>query len=178
MTDAAVAEALHRESFVIEGGHPLSGTVQAAGNKNAALPILAAALLSAEPVTLHNVPRIRDVESMVELISYTGAEAAWTGTNDVTVHAREITETDLDPELCRRIRASFLLAGPLLARAGAVKIPPPGGDVIGRRRLDTHVKAFSELGVEIAAGLDYSMSARKLRGRRLFLRSEERRVGK
>ena len=169
MPDAAVAEALHRESFVIEGGHPLSGTVQAAGNKNAALPILAAALLSAEPVTLHNVPRIRDVESMVELLSFTGAEAEWTGTNDVTVHAREIVETDLDPDLCRRIRASFLLAGPLLARAGAVKIPPPGGDVIGRRRLDTHVKAFVELGVEIEAERDYAMSVGRLRGRRLFL---------
>jgi len=169
MTDAAVAEALHRESFVIEGGHPLSGSVQAAGNKNAALPILAAALLSSEPVTLHNVPRIRDVESMVELIAHTGAEVAWTGTNDVTVHAREIAETDLDPELCRRLRASFLLAGPLLARSGAVKIPPPGGDVIGRRRLDTHVKAFNELGVEIETGLDYTMSVHRLRGRGLFL---------
>ena len=143
MTDAAVAEALHRESFVIEGGHPLSGTVQAAGNKNAALPILAAALLSAEPVTLRNVPRIRDTEAMVELISFTGANAEWTGPNEVRIEAAEITDTDLDPDLCRRIRASFLLAGPLLARAGAVKIPPPGGDVIGRRRLDTHVKAFT-----------------------------------
>jgi UDP-N-acetylglucosamine 1-carboxyvinyltransferase len=169
MTDAAVAEALHRESFVIEGGHPLSGTVQAAGNKNAALPILAAALLTAEPVTLTNVPRIRDVENMVDLISHTGATAEWTGPNEVRIEAAEITDTDLDPELCRRIRASFLLAGPLLARAGAVKIPPPGGDVIGRRRLDTHVKAFTELGVEIEAGLDYEMSARKLRGRPLFL---------
>src|ERR1035437_4957620 len=122
MTDAAVAKALPRESFVIEGGQPLSGSVQAAGNKNAALPILAAALLTAEPVTLSNVPRIRDVESMVELIAHVGAEIEWVGPNEVLVRAGEITNTDLDPELCRRLRASFLLAGPLLARAGAVKI--------------------------------------------------------
>jgi UDP-N-acetylglucosamine 1-carboxyvinyltransferase len=160
MTDAAVAEALHRESFVIEGGHPLSGTVRAAGNKNAALPILAASLLSAEPVVLRNVPRILDVEAMVELIAHVGAEAKWTGPNEVRIEAAEIRNTDLDPEL---------LAGPLLARAGAVKIPPPGGDVIGRRRLDTHVKAFADLGVEIADERDYAMSVGKLRGQPLFL---------
>ena len=169
MTDAAVAEALHRESFVIEGGQPLSGTVRAAGNKNAALPILAASLLSAEPVVLKNVPRILDVETMVELIAHVGAEAAWTGPNEVRINAREIANTDLDPELCRRIRASFLLAGPLLARAGKVKIPAPGGDVIGRRRLDTHVKAFVELGVEITIERDYVMKVDKLRGQKLFL---------
>ncbi|MGD0272150.1 MAG: UDP-N-acetylglucosamine 1-carboxyvinyltransferase [Gaiellaceae bacterium] len=169
MTDAAVAEALHRESFVIEGGHPLSGTVRAAGNKNAALPILAASLLSAEPVVLQNVPRILDVETMVELIAHVGAEAKWTGPNEVRIKAGEIANTDLDPELCRRIRASFLLAGPLLARAGKVKIPAPGGDVIGRRRLDTHLKAFVELGVEIAIERDYVMRVGKLRGQRLFL---------
>jgi len=169
MTDAAVAEALHRESFVIEGGQPLSGTVRAAGNKNAALPILAASLLSAEPVVLKNVPRILDVETMVELIAHVGAEAEWTGPNEVRINAREIANTDLDPELCRRIRASFLLAGPLLARAGKVKIPAPGGDVIGRRRLDTHVKAFVELGVEITIERDYVMKVDKLRGQKLFL---------
>jgi len=169
MTDAAVAEALHRESFVIEGGQPLSGTVRAAGNKNAALPILAASLLSAEPVVLKNVPRIRDVETMVELIAHVGVEAEWTGPNEVRIKAGEIANTDLDPELCRRIRASFLLAGPLLARAGKVQIPAPGGDVIGRRRLDTHVKAFAELGVEIAIERDYAMRVDKLRGQRLFL---------
>jgi UDP-N-acetylglucosamine 1-carboxyvinyltransferase len=169
MTDAAVAEALHRGSFVIEGGHPLAGTVRAAGNKNAALPILAASLLSAEPVVLQNVPRILDVENMVELIAQVGVEAEWTGPNEVRIKAGEIANTDLDPELCRRIRASFLLAGPLLARAGKVQIPAPGGDVIGRRRLDTHVKAFAELGVEIAIERDYAMRVDKLRGQRLFL---------
>ena len=169
MTDAAVAEALHRDSFVIEGGHPLSGSVQAAGNKNAALPILAAALLTAEPVTLSNVPRILDVENMVDLISRTGSGAEWTGPNAVRIEAVEIVNTDLDVALCRRIRASFLLAGPLLARAGSVKIPPPGGDVIGRRRLDTHVKAFADLGVQIEAERDYTMKVDELRGRKLFL---------
>jgi UDP-N-acetylglucosamine 1-carboxyvinyltransferase len=169
MTDAAVAEVLHRESFVIEGGHPLSGTIRAAGNKNAALPILAASLLTTEPVTLQNVPRIRDVESMVELIARTGAEAEWTNGNEVRIQAKEIAGTDLDPELCRRIRASFLLAGPLLARSGSVKVPQPGGDVIGRRRLDTHVRAFAELGVEVSADRDYSMHTDGLRGCALFL---------
>jgi UDP-N-acetylglucosamine 1-carboxyvinyltransferase len=169
MTDAAVAEVLHRESFVIEGGRPLSGTVQAAGNKNAALPILAAALLTAEPVTLRNVPRIRDVETMVELIAHVGAEAKWTGPNEVRIEAGEITNTDLDPELCRQIRASFLLAGPLLARVGKVNIPPPGGDVIGRRRLDTHVKAFADLGIGTVGVRDYEMRAERIRGKKLFL---------
>jgi UDP-N-acetylglucosamine 1-carboxyvinyltransferase len=169
MTDAAVAEALHRDSFVIEGGHPLSGTVRAAGNKNAALPILAASLLSAEPVLLKNVPRIRDVETMVELIAHVGAEAEWTGPNEVRIKAGEITNTDLDPELCRQIRASFLLAGPLLARVGKVNIPPPGGDVIGRRRLDTHVKAFADLDIGTVGVRDYEMRADRIRGKKLFL---------
>ena len=169
MTDAAVAEALHRESFVIEGGQPLSGTVRAAGNKNAALPILAASLLSAEPVVLKNVPRIRDVETMVELIAHAGAKAEWTGPNEVRIEAAEITNTDLDPELCRQIRASFLLAGPLLARVGKVNIPPPGGDVIGRRRLDTHVKAFADLGIGTVGVRDYEMRAERIRGKKLFL---------
>ncbi len=171
MTDAAVAEVLHRESFVIEGGRPLSGSVRAAGNKNAALPILAATLLTSEPVTLSNVPRILDVEAMIELIAFAGSKTEWTGPNEVRVEAADITATDLDPELCRRLRASFLLAGPLLARAGKVRIPPPGGDVIGRRRLDTHVKAFAELGAELQNGRDrdYVLSAARLRGRQLFL---------
>ncbi len=132
---AAVSTGTRNESFVIEGGHPLNGHVTATGNKNAALPILAACLLSEEPVTLENVPRIRDVETMVELIADVGAEAEWIGRHEVRICGRELRKTALDPELCREIRASFLLAGPLLARAGEVVIPPPGGDVIGRRRL-------------------------------------------
>src|SRR6058998_2068017 len=134
------------ESFVIEGGRPLYGRIQAAGNKNGALPILAACLLTTESVVLRNVPRIVDVETMIDLLNDVGAEAEWTGTNEVHVRAAEITKQELDEELCSRMRASFLLTGPLLARVGHVSAPPPGGDVIGRRRLDPHIHAFTELG--------------------------------
>src|SRR5437763_512511 len=115
------------EAFVIEGGYPLSGRVKAAGNKNGALPILAACLLTDEPVVLSNVPRIRDVETMVELLADIGVEIAWTGTNEVRVGGGHIDRTELDEELCSRIRESFLLAGPLLARFGRATVPPPGG---------------------------------------------------
>ena len=157
------------QSFVIEGGRPLSGTVRAAGNKNGALPILAATVLASEPVTLQNVPRIRDVETMVELLADLGADARWTGANEVSVDASGVSKTDLDPDLCREIRASFLLAGPLLARFGACKVPPPGGDVIGRRRLDTHIHAFAELGVEVRLNGGYEMRVDRLVGTRMYL---------
>jgi UDP-N-acetylglucosamine 1-carboxyvinyltransferase len=157
------------ESFVIEGGRPLSGSVRAAGNKNGALPILAATVLASEPVRLENVPRIRDVETMVELLVDIGADATWTGPNEVTVDSTAVAKTSLDPELCRRIRASFLLAGPLLARFGRAVVPPPGGDVIGRRRLDTHVHAFVELGAEVVQNGAYELSAAELVGKRLYL---------
>src|SRR5437588_4217475 len=104
------------ESFVIEGGKPLSGRIQAAGNKNGALPILAACLLTGEPVVLRNMPRIADVETMMELVTDIGAEADWTGANEVQIQAADVTKHELDEELCSRMRASFLLAGPLLAR--------------------------------------------------------------
>ncbi|CAN5150856.1 UDP-N-acetylglucosamine 1-carboxyvinyltransferase [soil metagenome] len=157
------------QSFVIEGGRPLSGTVRAAGNKNAALPILAATVLASGNVALSNVPRIRDVETMIELLRDIGAEVEWTGGNDVRVDARGVEKTDLDPELCRQIRASFLLAGPLLARFGRVSVPPPGGDVIGRRRLDTHVHAFSALGAEFHLEGVHELTADNLRGTRMYL---------
>ena len=157
------------ESFVIEGGRPLAGTVWAAGNKNGALPILAATVLASEPVTLTNVPRIRDVETMVELLADVGADASWAGENDVHVDPSGVHKTELDPELSREIRASFLLAGPLLARFGRAVIPPPGGDVIGRRRLDTHIHAFAELGVEVELNGGYAMHTEGLRGTRLYL---------
>src|SRR5919108_6188154 len=130
------------ESFVIDGARPLNGRIEAAGNKNGALPILAACLLTDEPVTLANVPRIRDVETMAELLVDLGVHVDWTGANELRVHAAEIVKFELDEELCSRIRASFLLAGPLLARLGRVTVPPPGGDVIGRRRLDPHIHAL------------------------------------
>jgi UDP-N-acetylglucosamine 1-carboxyvinyltransferase len=157
------------ESFVIDGGRPLSGTVRAAGNKNGALPILAATVLASEPVRLRDVPRIRDVETMVELLVDIGADATWTGPNEVTVDAANVSKTSLDPELCREIRASFLLAGPLLARFGRAVVPPPGGDVIGRRRLDTHIHAFAELGVEVELNGGYQLQTTGLVGKRLYL---------
>src|SRR5918911_1403646 len=151
MPETLVTDAL-AESFVIEGGHPLSGTIRAAGNKNGALPILAACLLTDEPVVLSNMPRIRDVDTMLDLLSDLGADARWTSQNEVYVHTAGVAKSSPDPRLCKKIRASFLLAGPLLARFGRATMPPPGGDVIGRRRLDPHVHAFNELGAEIDLG--------------------------
>ncbi|HLM35468.1 MAG TPA: UDP-N-acetylglucosamine 1-carboxyvinyltransferase [Gaiellaceae bacterium] len=148
------------ESFVIEGGRPISGRLRAAGNKNGVLPILAACLLTEEPVTLTNVPRIRDAETMVELLQHLGAEAEWTGENEVRVHAAELTTHEIDERLASRIRASFLLAGPLLARLGRASVPPPGGDVIGRRRLDPHIHAFHELGADVTLNGRYELSGR------------------
>jgi len=157
------------ESFVIEGGRSLNGTIRAAGNKNGALPILAACVLSPEPVVLRNVPRIRDVETMVELIADLGADVDWIGPNEIRIHAAELAKTELDDVLCSRIRASVLLAGPLLARYGRAIVPPPGGDVIGRRRLDTHIHAFVQLGAEVEASRRYEMRTEGLRGAHVFL---------
>src|SRR5215471_20723516 len=147
----AVAPAV-ADAFVIDGGRDLNGRIRVSGNKNGALPILAATLLCDAPVTLANMPRIRDVETMLELLADLGADVTWTGQNEVRVDASAVTKSAPDPELCSRIRASFLLAGPLLARFGRVTMPPPGGDVIGRRRLDPHIDAFSALGADIDLG--------------------------
>jgi UDP-N-acetylglucosamine 1-carboxyvinyltransferase len=137
------------EKFVIEGGVPLSGTVLPAGNKNGALPILAASILTEEEVVIRNVPRIRDVETMLELLERLGVAVAWLGPNEVSLCAKDLDRSgEVDRDLSERIRASFLLAGPLLARAGRAVMPPPGGDVIGRRRLDPHLDAFRALGAE------------------------------
>ena len=168
MAQTAVTDVL-AESFVIEGGQPLSGRVRAAGNKNGALPVLAACLLTSEPVVLSNVPRIRDVDTMMALISALGAEVEWTGENEVRVHAADVSSYELDPDLARRIRASFLLAGPLLARLGRASVPPPGGDVIGRRRLDPHIHALAELGAEIDIGDRFELRTSGLRGKHIFL---------
>jgi len=157
------------QTFVIEGGRALSGAVRAAGNKNAALPILAATLLASDEVRLSNVPRIRDVETMVALLVDLGADADWNGPNEIRIDPRDVDKSDLDPELCREIRASFLLAGPLLSRFGRVTVPPPGGDVIGRRRLDTHIHAFQELGVDVELNGAYEMKTKGLRGKRMYL---------
>ncbi len=155
--------------FVVTGGRPLNGTVRPAGNKNAALPILAATLLADGPVELANVPRIRDVEMMIALLENLGARVEWTGPNAVRVDAASAVSKPLDPELCSRIRASILLAAPLLARFGQVVLPPPGGDVIGRRRVDTHFLALEALGASVMVGDRYEIEARKLKGTDLFL---------
>jgi UDP-N-acetylglucosamine 1-carboxyvinyltransferase len=157
------------DAFVIEGRRPLTGRIRAAGNKNGALPIICASLLATEPVTLSNVPRIRDVDTMLELLADLGADAGWIGANEVRVNAADVSKSAPDPRLCRKIRASFLLAGPLLARFGSATMPPPGGDVIGRRRLDPHIHAFAELGVRIDVGAEYEMSTDGLRGAHVFL---------
>jgi UDP-N-acetylglucosamine 1-carboxyvinyltransferase len=168
MASAAVAGSL-MESFVIEGRQPLSGRVRAAGNKNGALPILAACLLTPEPVVLSNVPRILDVENMVELLADVGADVEWLGRNEIRIDARDAHKVELDEELCKRIRTSILLAGPLLARFGRVSVPPPGGDTIGRRRVDVHMHAFAGLGADVSADRRYELRADGLVGRPVFL---------
>src|SRR4051812_20035734 len=134
------------EKLVIEGGVPLSGTVVPAGNKNAALPLLAACLLTDEEVVLHNVPRIRDAEALIRLLEDLGVKIDRRDGNVIALRADEVGKTGVDPSLAEHIRASFLVAGPLLARFGEALLPPPGGDVIGRRRLDPHLDAFRALG--------------------------------
>jgi UDP-N-acetylglucosamine 1-carboxyvinyltransferase len=149
------------QKFVIEGGAPLSGTVVPAGNKNGALPCLASSLLTDEEVLLRNVPRIRDVEAMLDLLEGLGARVEWRADNDVAVCCAGVGEnTSPDRGVSEGIRASFLLAGPLLARHGHAEMPPPGGDVIGRRRLDPHLDAFRALGAEIELGRDIVLRAR------------------
>src|SRR6476661_7971161 len=137
------------EKFVIEGGVPLSGTVTPAGNKNAALPILAACLLTTDEVVVDNVPQIEDVKTMVALLDRLGVSVDWQGPNTVALCAAGVSaDAEIDRDLSELIRASFLAAGPLLARFGRAVMPPPGGDVIGRRRLDPHLDAFAGLGAE------------------------------
>lgn len=165
----AQAQPHERIQYIVEGGHRLSGEIEPSGNKNAALPIVAAALLTDERVELTNVPRIRDIEVLVELIQSVGAEARWLGRNHLEIRAASLRPADLDPELCARVRASILLAGPMLARCGEVTLPPPGGDVIGRRRVDTHFLALQELGAEIKTNGHYAFRAEKLVGKDVFL---------
>jgi UDP-N-acetylglucosamine 1-carboxyvinyltransferase len=137
------------DKFVIEGGVPLNGEITPSGNKNAALPLLAACLLTEEPVILHNVPQIRDVMDMRKMLESLGVLMEDLGDRSWRITAREIRPADLDPDLSRRIRASILLAGPMTARMGELKLPPPGGDVIGRRRVDTHIWALRQMGANV-----------------------------
>jgi UDP-N-acetylglucosamine 1-carboxyvinyltransferase len=155
--------------FIVEGGHPLKGSIRPAGNKNAALPIIAATLLTDEEVVLDNVPSIRDVRTLLDLLAVLGAEVEWIDSNRVRVRAADIGATDLDADMAARIRASILLAGPMLARVGRMVLPPPGGDVIGRRRVDTHFLALSKLGAVVHSERGYHLETNGLRGADIFL---------
>ena len=148
---------------MIKGGPALSGEITAAGNKNAALPILAACLLTDEELVLSNVPRIRDTETQVAVLEGLGVSALWSGHNELRLRAEGVTDTAPDEALSSRIRASFLLAGPLLARFGEARMPPPGGDFIGRRRLDPHLDAFKDLGARVE-GRDREIEVRAPEG--------------
>ncbi len=157
------------DKFIIEGGIPLHGDVTPSGNKNAALPILAACLLTDEAVILHNVPQIRDVIVMRRLLESLGVSVNTLDENSWRLTARNVKAANLDPELCKRIRASILLAGPMLSRVGKLQIPPPGGDVIGRRRLDTHLLGLKALGAKIRYERTLDFSAKKLIGTDILL---------
>src|SRR5215204_4402161 len=159
------------EKFIIQGGVPLSGEIVPAGNKNAALPILAACLLTEEELLVRNVPKIRDVQSMLGLLEGLGVQVEWTGDNEVRLQADSVSSTEVDEDLASKIRASFLAAGPLLARFGEVKMPPPGGDTIGRRRLDAHLDAFRDMGAKVDGDVWIGLSApaEGLKPRRVFM---------
>src|SRR3954469_18640154 len=148
------------EKFVIEGGTPLSGTIVPAGNKNGALPILAASALTADEVVVRNVPRIRDVEAMLSILRGLGVRVEWRSEHEVALCAADLpAPREIDRRQAELIRASVLLAGPLLARFGQADMPPPGGDVIGRRRLDPHLDAFRALGAEVRVDGGYHLRA-------------------
>ena len=147
------------EKFLIDGGVPLSGTLVPAGNKNAALPILASSVLTDDEVVVRNVPRIRDVDAMLDILRSIGVDVAWRGANEVCLCAAGVEEVAIEEELAERIRASFLLAGPLLARFHRAIMPPPGGDVIGRRRLDPHLDAFRAMGAAVECGREIVLTA-------------------
>ena len=158
------------EKFVIEGGVPLSGVLFPAGNKNAALPILASTVLTDEEVLVRNVPRIRDVEAMLEILTAIGVDVSWRGPNEVALCAAGAREAQVEEDLAASIRASFLLAGPLLARFGRAVMSPPGGDVIGRRRLDPHLDAFRAMGAAVECGREIVLTApRGLRPTDVFM---------
>ena len=157
------------EKFVIDGRRRLSGEVTPSGNKNESLPVLAATLLTEEPVILDNLPRIRDVLVMCDVIVRQGGEVEWLGPNRVKICTANVSDEPLDSELCQRIRASILFAGPMVTRFGQVVLPPPGGDVIGRRRLDTHFHAFEALGAQVNVEGNYEVRAGRLVGADIFL---------
>lgn len=157
------------DRFIIEGGVPLNGTVTASGNKNAALKLLPACILTEEPVTLHNVPDIDDVRTMIDLMRSLGVTIVDEGGGTLRVHAQSVDSHVVDSALATSIRASIVLAGPLLARVGQLELPPPGGDVIGRRRVDTHVQAMEQLGAKCEFDRHFIFSASKLSGADILL---------
>jgi UDP-N-acetylglucosamine 1-carboxyvinyltransferase len=157
------------ERFVIRGGMPISGMVVPSGNKNAALPILAATLLSDKPITLHNLPHIGDVQTMLTLLENLGVTVQRHDNHSVTIHAAQITSTCPDPRLFSEIRGSLTLLGPMLARAGHIQLTLPGGDRIGRRRIDTHLLALGALGARVEQNDHFEMSARRLHGAEIWL---------
>ncbi len=157
------------EKFIIEGGVPLHGEVVPSGNKNAALPLLAACLMTDEPVILHNIPEISDVHVMRALLESLGVSITTLSENTWQIHAKEVRPADLDPDLCRKIRASFLLAGPMVVRTGELHLPPPGGDVIGRRRVDTHLLVLRKLGTEVEYNRSFDFKAKGLKGADILL---------
>jgi len=157
------------DEFVIEGGIPLRGEVVPSGNKNAALPLLAACLLTEEPVTLHNVPQIRDVQGMRKLVESLGAHIEELTPSTWRIITRDLVASNPDPDLCRRMRASILIAGPVAARAGGLRLPPPGGDVIGRRRIDTHMQALEALGAKVSYNRAFDITVKELHGANILL---------
>lgn len=157
------------EQFVIQGGIPLNGEVTPSGNKNSTLPLLAACLLTDEPVILRNVPLIRDVFAMRALLESLGVSINELEPHTWQIHAREVRPADLDPDLCRKIRASILLAGPMVARSGELHLPPPGGDVIGRRRVDTHLIAIKALGASATYDRSFHFKSNGLTGADILL---------
>lgn len=157
------------DRFVIQGGIPLNGTIIASGNKNAALKLLPACMLTDEPVTLHNVPDIADVRTMIDILRSLGVQAEMTEPGTWRIHAKEVSTHIVDRKLASQIRASIVLVGPLLARLGRLELPPPGGDVIGRRRVDTHILALTALGATFEINGSYTFSVEKLRGADILL---------
>lgn len=155
--------------YVIEGGIPIKGRVVASGNKNAALPCIAATLLASEPVILRNIPDIEDVQVMFDVLGHLGAKVEALGSHEWRIDTRAVEAWTIPLEAAKKIRASILFAGPLLARFGKVTTPPPGGDVIGRRRIDTHVLAFEELGARLEIDHELKFTANKLVGADIFL---------
>jgi UDP-N-acetylglucosamine 1-carboxyvinyltransferase len=157
------------EKFIIEGGCPLHGEVTPSGNKNAALPLMAACLLTDEPIILKNVPDIIDVKSMRILLQSLGVTFTDIDEHTWQIQASQVRPADLDPDMCRKIRASILLAGPMTARTGDLHLPPPGGDVIGRRRVDTHIIALQKLGADVTYDRSFIFKANGLTGADILL---------